>query len=227
VDALPLDRAAPPVAALEALLDTFAPLTPPPLCPEILAFQARSLVEIWEAAERLAEAAVPAPFWAYAWPAGQAIARVLLDQPHLVAGGRVLDIGAGGGVASLAALRAGAAEVVVNDTDPWALAIAALAAARQGFTLASLPGDLTAAPDRVAGFDLVLCADLAYERSRAPAQRALLTRLRAGGARVLIADAERPYFQPDGLRPLARFTVPVARDLEGVDHRIARVYELP
>ncbi len=214
----------PPDEALAQLLDRYAPFTPAPLVPEISVFYGRSLIEVWEAAEALAGSALPAPFWAYPWAAGLAIARVVLDHPDWVANRRVLDFGCGGGVAALAAARAGAADVVANDIDPWALAIARSAAQRQGLRITTRLEDLTEQPDRVAGFDVVLCSDLAYEKRVAPRQRALLERAAAAGARVLIADAGRTYFESDGMQEIARYVIAVPKDLEGVEERTARVF---
>src|SRR5690625_6951406 len=45
---------APPPKAFEALLDEYAPFGPVPLIPEVSAFQGRVLLELWDAAERLA-----------------------------------------------------------------------------------------------------------------------------------------------------------------------------
>lgn len=208
------------------MLDEHAPFGAAPLCPELNVFQGRSLLGVWQAAEELAGRALPAPFWAYPWAAGCALARVVLDHPGLVRGRRVLDFGCGGGVTALAAARAGAAEVVANDVDPWALATLALAAARQGLRVTPLLADLTREARRAFDFDVVLCGDLAYERGEAAPQRALLHAARNAGARVLAADAERAYFDAVGLRFLAEFRVPVPRDLEGVEERLARVYEL-
>lgn len=217
----------PPRAALAALLDEYAPLRPAPLCPELFAFQADGLVAVWEAAERLAGHAMPAPFWAYAWAGGSALARVLLDAPELVRGKRVLDLGTGGGVTAIAAARAGAEEVLANDVDPWATAIAELAAERQGLRVTPLLGDLTADPGHDVECDVVLCGDLAYERSATPRLRAWLDRARARGAMVLAADAGRAYFDPSGLELVAAFTIRVPRDLEGIEERTARVYRWP
>jgi predicted nicotinamide N-methyase len=213
----------PPEGELRALLDAHAPLRPAPLSPEIRIFHAHSLVEVWEAAERAAGEVLPSPFWAYPWPAGAALARVILDRPERVAGRRVLDFGCGGGIASLAAAFAGAAQVCANDVDPWALAVTSLAAAAQGLSVTPLLEDLTAR-ETLPACDVVLCADLGYERSVAPAQRALLQRALAAGATVLAADAGRAYFDPAGFSLLAEYDLDVPDDLEGVNRRTARVY---
>ncbi|MBR9989663.1 MAG: methyltransferase, partial [Gemmatimonadetes bacterium] len=167
---------APPRAAMERLLAAHAPLAPAPLCPEILAHQAHSLVDIWEAAEGLAGGSLAAPFWAYAWPGGCALARVILDDPALVRGRTVLDFGAGGGVTSLAAAYVGAASITANDIDGWALTTIDIAARGQGLEVTTLLDDICARPALVDGYEVVLCSDLAYERSEAPRQRAVLER---------------------------------------------------
>jgi len=71
-------------------------LAAPPLVPEIRLHLASEITPLWQATEaRLAETGTAPPYWAFAWPGGQAIARLLLDQPALVAGRRVLDFAAG------------------------------------------------------------------------------------------------------------------------------------
>lgn len=219
----------PPVpadTALRRLLDCHAPLTPDPLCPELRVHRASSLVQVWEAAEALAGSTLPAPFWAYPWAGGSALARVLLDQPDLVRGRCVLDFGAGGGIAALAAARAGAERVIANDIDPWALQVACIAAAAQGLHLESLGDDLCDLPALVDDADVLLCSDLAYERSQAPRQRLILQRALRAGATVLVADAGRAYFDPAGMDLLAEFHVDVPSDLEGTQRRTARVYRM-
>lgn len=216
----------PPEDILEQLLDEHAPLAPVPLCPEIKAFQGSSLVQVWEAAEAIAGENLPAPFWAYPWAAGVALARVVLDHADDFVGKKVLDVGCGGGVSALAAAHADALRVVANDVDPWALAVARIAAHRQRLYLDFLLEDLTEHPRHVTGYDIVLCSDLAYERRTAPKQRALLERARLDGARVLVADAGRTYFDDKGLERLAEYKLSVPQDLEGVTERVARVYEM-
>jgi predicted nicotinamide N-methyase len=138
----------------------------------------------------------------------------------------VLDFGAGGGVSCMAALRAGAAAVVANDLDRWALDVAVLTARAQGLALQTMQDDLCGAPELVDDFDVILCSDLAYERSEAPRQRRVLERAVAGGACVLVADAGRTYFDPAGMELLASFDMAVPKDLEGVEWRTARVYRM-
>lgn len=211
---------------LEHLLDEVAPFAPAPLCPEISVFQGRSLVEVWEAAENLAGENLPAPFWAYPWAAGCGLARVILDRPAYVHGMRVLDLGAGGGIVSIAAKHAGAKEVVANDVDPWAIAVMRLAAERQQLELTYLLDDLTDKLASVDEFDVVLCSDMAYEKLMAPRYHALLQRARNSGSCVLVADAGRTYFDAAGMSMLAEYEMVVPQDLEGVTARTARVYEL-
>jgi predicted nicotinamide N-methyase len=216
----------PEPAVLSELLDTHAPFGPAPLCPEISVFNARSLVGVWEAAERAAGRVLPAPFWAYPWAAGVALARVILDDPSIVRGRAVLDVGAGGGVASLAAACAGAARVVANDVDDWALSTTRLAASRQGLYVETLRADLTQEPARSDEFDVVLCGDLLYEQQEAAGQRALLQHAAARGALVLAGDAGRTYFTPAGMTLVREIEMAVPQDLEGVTVRTARVYRV-
>jgi predicted nicotinamide N-methyase len=62
-----------------------------PLVPEIRLHLASEITPIWQATEAwLAEHNVAPPFWAFAWPGGQALARHVLDHPADVAGRRVV-----------------------------------------------------------------------------------------------------------------------------------------
>lgn len=220
------DSTAPPRADLERLLAEYAPLSPVPLCPDLLAHQAHTLVDIWEAAERLAGSPLAAPFWAYPWAGGCALARVLLDSPALVRGRSVIDFGAGGGVVALAAARQGAAHVVANDIDPWALLVTRIAADAQQLDVGTLRDDVCETPALIDDFDVVLCSDLAYERRETPRQRKVLERAATNGAAVIVADAGRTYFDDSGLTLLAEYELDVPHDLEGVRRRRARVYRL-
>ncbi|XP_055461603.1 electron transfer flavoprotein beta subunit lysine methyltransferase isoform X2 [Psammomys obesus] len=61
------------------------------------------------------------PYWAIYWPGGQALSRYLLDNPDVVRGKSVLDLGSGCGATAIAAKMSGASKVLANDIDPTAV----------------------------------------------------------------------------------------------------------
>src|SRR3954468_12549941 len=92
----------------------------PTLVPEVQLHVADDVVGLWEAMETEGGGAgQDPPFWAAAWPGGQALARYVLDHPAAVAGRRVLDLGSGSGLVAVAARLAGATAVVASDVDPY------------------------------------------------------------------------------------------------------------
>ena len=72
--------------------------------------------------EILAIQAYPA-YWAFCWASGQVLARYILDNPEIVKNKRVMDFGAGSGVVAIAAIMAGAKQVIACDIDPDALPV--------------------------------------------------------------------------------------------------------
>ena len=67
-------------------------LVHPPLVPEIKLHLATEITPIWQATEaELSRMNLPPPYWAFAWPGGQALTRFLLDNPDWIKGKRVLD----------------------------------------------------------------------------------------------------------------------------------------
>lgn len=60
------------------------------------------------------------PYWAIYWPGGQALSRYLLDNPDVVRGKSVLDLGSGCGATAIAAKMSGASKILANDIDPIA-----------------------------------------------------------------------------------------------------------
>lgn len=195
-----------------------------PLVPEIALHLATEITPIWQATESwLAERNIEPPFWAFAWPGGQATARLLLDDPVRVAGKRVLDFAAGCGIAAIAAARAGAALVEAAEIDPLALAAVRLNAALNGVRVATPAGDIVGAPCR---WDVILAGDVCYE---APMTAHILPWLRAmaaSGADVLLADPGRAYLPREGLEPLARHAVPTTLELEDRTLRDVTLYRL-
>lgn len=61
------------------------------------------------------------PYWCRIWPSAIVLAEEILKNPQLVAKLRVCDLGSGLGLAGMAALLAGAKEVVFYDQEPLAL----------------------------------------------------------------------------------------------------------
>jgi predicted nicotinamide N-methyase len=167
---------------------------------------------------------IPPPFWAFAWAGGQALARYLLDQPNLVAGRRVLDLGSGSGLTAVAAARAGASMVLAADIDPLALVAVELNARANGVSVTVTADDLLAAP--LPPFDCILVGDLFYERPLAERVLARIEAASAGGADVLVGDPQRSYFPRDRFAEVARYRVPVTRDLEDSEIKNTAVWRL-
>jgi predicted nicotinamide N-methyase len=196
----------------------------PPLVPEIRLHLATEITPLWEATEALlAQHGLDPPYWAFAWAGGQALARYLLDHRDAVAGRRVLDFGAGSGLVAIAAALAGAAAVTAAEIDPFAAAAIALNAAASGVTVAVETADVIGRP---AAWDLVLAGDMCYERPLAQRLTFWLRGLAAAGVPVLLGDPGRTYLPKEGLAPLARYTVPVSRELEDRDQREGVVWRL-
>lgn len=195
-----------------------------PIVPEIALHLASEITPIWQATEEwLKERNIEPPFWAFAWPGGQATARLLLDEPARVAGRRVLDFAAGCGIAAIAAAKSGAALVEAAEIDPLALAAVRLNAALNGVTVATPEGDIVGAPCR---WDVILAGDVCYE---APMTAHILPWLRAmaaAGADVLLADPGRAYLPREGLEPLSRHAVPTTLELEDRTLREVTLFRL-
>lgn len=121
------------------------------------------------------------PYWSFCWASGLAVARYLAEFPEWVRGKRVLDFGAGSGIAGIAAVKAGALEVVACDLDPLAIA-ACRANAELNAVQMSYSTDFFAEADR---FDLILVADVLYDRENLPLLDAFLSR----GREALVADS--------------------------------------
>lgn len=195
----------------------------PPLVPEIALHLAIEITPIWQATEDwLRETGIEPPFWAFAWPGSQALARHVLDHPALVEGRRVLDFAAGGGLAAIACARAGAATVEAAEIDPMADSAIALNAALNGVAITVSGRDVVGEACR---WDLILCGDVCYE---APMTRHILPWLRrmAGDAEVWVADPGRAYVPTEGFREVARVVVPTTVELEDRTDRLVRVLRL-
>jgi predicted nicotinamide N-methyase len=151
------------------------------------------------------------PYWAELWPSGLALARIVRRRD--VEGLRVLELGCGLGLPSIVAALGGA-DVLATDWSPEALEVAAANAERNGAevetALVSWSG-----PERLlrsAPWDLVLGADLLYERRNVEQLLSLLPRL---GGEILLAEPGRP--------PSTRFFDEIELAVTPLDDRVYRL----
>lgn len=199
-------------------------LATPPLTPEIKLHLATEITPIWEATEATLEANnLPPPYWAFAWPGGQALTRFLLDQPQWVKAKRVLDFAAGSGLGTIGAKLAGAARVQANEIDDFAIEAILLNAAANNVAIDVLRHDLIG---RNEGWDVVLAGDVCYERPMADRVIPWLRSLAGSGVTVLMGDPGRAYLPAQGLVEVARYDVPTSRELEDRELRVTRVLRL-
>jgi predicted nicotinamide N-methyase len=128
------------------------------------------------------------PYWSVLWRSGIALAHEVAETD--LGGRRVVELGCGLGVPSLAAARAGA-DVLATDGDEDALELLERNARENGVAVATACVDWADADALVerGKFDLVLAADVLYERASVAHLVALLPRL---GPEVWLADPGRP-----------------------------------
>lgn len=131
------------------------------------------------------------PYWAELWPSGLALARAVEMLP--LGGARVLELGCGLGLPSFAA-AIGGARVLATDWAPDAIALLGENARRNelGLRVEIVDWDEPEPLLREAPWDLVLAADVLYERRNA---ERLLELLPALSREVLLADPSRPHAQ--------------------------------
>ena len=128
------------------------------------------------------------PYWAELWPSGLALAEEVAALP--LVGRRVLELGCGLGLPSFAAAL-GRADVLATDWAPDAVALLRENAARNEIEL-EMEVASWFEPDALADrapWDLVLAADVLYERRNVEPLLALLPRL---GSEILVAEPGRP-----------------------------------
>lgn len=210
-------------AAPDAFILANTRLVTAPLVPEILLHLATEMTPLWRATQELLDGTdLPPPYWAFAWPGGQALARFLIDRPGLVRGKRVFVFAAGSGIDAIAAAHAGAKHVTACDIDPYAHAAMRLNAAENGVALnvsAEDPLDLPP-PDA----DLVIAGDVFYEESMGVRAQAWLRRCAGAGLAMRIADPGRSYLPHDELVALKSYDVPTSRDLEDATTKRVTIY---
>jgi predicted nicotinamide N-methyase len=203
----------------EALVRSGTSWAAVPFVPEIRLLTAAEPFGLWDQTQRDAP-----PFWAFPWAGGQALARYVLDYPEIVRGRRVLDAASGSGLVAIAAAKAGAASVTACDVDPNAVvAIAINARANDAAAVTARVLDLA---DEPSGAQVVLAADVFYQRELAQLALGFLRDAARSGAEIFVADPGRAFLPAAELTPLASFEVPVMAVLEDASVKRVTVYRL-
>ena len=128
------------------------------------------------------------PYWAELWPSAIALARHLARED--LSGRRAIELGCGVGLPSVVALARGA-EVLATDHYEAALDFAVHNARTN---LGREPRTALLdwhAPERLGTFDLLLAADVLYERRSVTVLADLVPELLAPGGEALFADPRR------------------------------------
>ncbi len=197
----------------------------PPLLPEMKLYLSEVFNALWRVTETRFEAKnIPPPFWSFAWPGGQALARYVLDNPEIVRGKRVFDFASGSGLCAIAAKMSGAASVVANDVDPLSIVAVGMNAQANGVDVDVLHDnkinrDL---PD----IDVILAGDFCYEWPMAGYAIEWLRAQIKQGKTVLLADPGRNYLPKEGLEKLAEYDIATPLEVEDSEIKHTTIYKL-
>ncbi|WP_084508030.1 50S ribosomal protein L11 methyltransferase [Mesorhizobium sp. WSM3224] len=183
-------------------------LAPVPSLPDIrlyLAHPGSGLQRLLEPDDESAAGPQP-PYWAYAWAGGAVLARYVLDRPSIVAGKRVLDLGAGSGLVGIAAAKAGAREVIAAEIDRNGVVALRLNAEANDVAIHICDEGVTAGPPPAV--DLVLAGDVFYAQDVGQRMIPFLDRCLSDGIEVLVGDPGRAWLPRSRLRLLGEYQVP-------------------
>jgi predicted nicotinamide N-methyase len=205
----------------EALVRSATEWAVVPFVPEVRLRTAAEPFGLWDRTERDAP-----PFWAFPWAGGQGLARYVIDHPETVAGRHVLDVASGSGLVAIAAAKAGARTVTAGDIDDNALAAIALNAAANG-TPQVTPRSVDLAVAGPGDAEVILAADVFYQRDLAAMALRFLRAASAAGATVLAADPSRAFVPRAELTALTTYEIPVLTVLEDTPVKKVTIYRLP
>ncbi len=133
------------------------------------------------------------PYGLLLWASAVGLAHRLADEPALVAGKRVLELGAGVGLPGLVARTLGARQVTQTDYQPPALDLAQRNAEKNGVTgIRYFLGDWRRFPPTEPQ-DVVIGSDVLYEHTLHAALTDVIERVLAPNGLLLLSDPQRPY----------------------------------
>lgn len=132
------------------------------------------------------------PFWAELWPASLGLARYIFNNRQLLQGRKVLELGAGIGLAGIAARIVGA-ELLQTDYSEAALRFIRVNSLSNGLAEPQLLlADWRRFP-RIGLFDMILGADILYEKTLHPSLIRIITDHLNPEGTVWLADPGRDY----------------------------------
>lgn len=132
------------------------------------------------------------PFWAELWPASLGLTRYLSNNRNLLQGRSGLELGAGIGLAGIAARLAGA-KLIQTDYVEDALQFIRFNSLRNGLAEPELLlADWRRFP-QVGKFDFILGADILYEKTLHQALAGIMANALKSDGLVLLADPGRDY----------------------------------
>lgn len=193
---------------ISAVIHSVTRLAAPALTPELPLRLVTKESPWWTMTpEDLERQGIPEPFWAFAWGGGQALARYILDHPEIVRDKDVLDFGAGGGIVSLAARKAGARSIRASEIDPWALV---------AYRLNVVDGDIREEDwigRSLEAGTVLLCGDMSYSRELCAALMDWFRELK--GVEIVLGDAGRGFLDKSAFEELTKYSVAADYDADG------------
>src|SRR3954468_10965478 len=159
------------------------------------------------------------PYWAELWPSGVALAQAI--GARALKGARVVELGCGLGLPSIAAALAGG-RVLATDWAPDAIEMTERNAELSGAKFETLVCDW-ARPEPIvsrAPWDLVLAADVLYERRNVDQLVELLPRLVDGSGEIMLADPGRVLAEEFLERAEQRFSLRTTNHGQVMIHRL-------
>ncbi len=197
----------------------------PAIVPEVRLYMATEGTPLWKMTkEDLQQALDEPPFWAFAWPGSQGLARYILDNPGFVKDKRVVDFASGCGLAAIAAMLAGAKSALAIDIDPIALVATGLNAEINGVKVKTKEiVDMTKPFSKA---DILVAGDVCYQQAMSAAVVRWLRYCVEEDKTVFLADPGRAYVPEDGMKKITAYDVPVPPDLETCKKRTVTIWQM-